>query len=106
MKSYSDKYAKLLNRVGSGKPFLPFLTYTELPDLIEPSSPILFKNLDIQAAFLDKPVNQWEDEPSYIAAKKTVYELHVVNDLVERGVRLTSQCLRSAKLEHHLQNNL
>ena len=107
MKSYSAEYEEPLNRVGSGKPFLPFMTYyAELPDLVGPSSPILFRNLEIQADFLDKPVNQWEDEPSYIAAKKTVYELHVVNDLAERGVRLTSECLRSAKLEHRLQNNL
>ena len=92
---------------GQGKPFLPPVRFSsELSDFVGPSSPILFKRLNIKHDFLLKPVGQWKKEQSYIDGKHTVYNLQVVNDLAERAVQLSAKYLGSATNEQNYRNNL
>ena len=56
--------------------------------------------------FLEEPVEEWENSASYQAAKCTVKSLPVVNDAAERGVKITSDFLDSARNEERFQTTL
>ena len=66
----------------------------------------LFEILGIDPSFLDKAVAEWELDPGYLNGKEKVYNLMVINDLAERGVKLSAYYLDTAKLEVNYQNNL
>jgi hypothetical protein len=46
------------------------------------------KKLRINFDFLDVNPSEWEENISYLNAKETLKNLHVVNDTAERGVKL------------------
>jgi hypothetical protein len=98
------------NRTGStyGKPSFPALTDCShsLLLLAGPDSWGFFKVLKMDVSFLEMPVDQWMNEPSYQMAIKTVKNLRVVNDSAERGVKLGSDFLSAAKIEERYQNVL
>lgn len=80
---------------------IPTVQYgTPFVDYVVPSSPYLLTALNIAPGFLTKPVTEWNDDRDYIDGKTKINHLMVVNDLVERGVKLASDYLNTAKLEN------
>ena len=77
-----------------------------LSKLVGPDSWGFFEVLRIDTSFLKMPVEQWKNEQSYQAAKMTVKNLRIVNDSVERGVKLGSDLLSAARIEERYQNVL
>ena len=60
----------------------------------------------LDPGFLSLPVEIWELDLSFNEAKLTVSNLMVVNDAVERGVKLCRDYIKSSKQEGVLQNIL
>ena len=65
-----------------------------------------FRILRLDTAFLDKSVESWKDDDTYLRAKEVVDSLAVVNDSAERGVKLCHDFLTTAKKDDNLQNIL
>ena len=65
-----------------------------------------FRILRLDTAFLDKSVESWKDDDTYVRAKEVVDNLAVVNDSAERGVKLCHEFLTTAKKNDNLQNIL
>ena len=57
-------------------------------------------------SFLESPVSSWHLSDPYLEALKVVNNMCVVNDAAERGVKLCSDFLSSARKEGNLQNIL
>ena len=53
--------------------------------------------LQLDTSFLEKDVESWPGCAAFLA-------LNVINDCAERGVKLSSDFLASARIEQHLQN--
>ena len=60
----------------------------------------------MSTTFLSKPVSTWNSDPEYTLAVETVKNIRVVNDSAERGVKLTSDFIKSAKTESTFQKIL
>ena len=94
-----------------GKPVFPNINLDnirslELKDLIDSDSWFFFHCLGINTDFLSHPAETWETKPGFIEAKNRVKNLHVVNDSAERGVKLTSDFLNTARKENIFQHLL
>ncbi|KAK3918436.1 Adenylate cyclase, partial [Frankliniella fusca] len=70
---------------------------TDLSDFINVNTSKFFTMLEIPTGFLERPPSEWPGHPDYIVGLKIVHALHVVNDISERAVRLTSD-YNNAKL--------
>ena len=106
-----DAVLKLRQRSGSwyGKPEFPELEETEsydISDYIGPDSIGFFTILGLDTDFLEESVKDWAASPTYQAAKAAVKNLPVVNDAAERGVKITSDFLDSARNEERIQTVL
>lgn len=73
-----------------GKPLFPKIITerTNLIDLIGPDSTFLFKALNINMEWLQKPVDTWQLYEDFRKAQNFVKSLKVVNDCAERGVKM------------------
>ena len=60
--------------------------FVEISDLVGASSNFLFDKLDFDRSFLKLPVNQWENDDSFLELKEHVKNMRVVNDPAERGL--------------------
>ena len=99
----------LTNRHGTsyGKPNFPELTVPgDLLTFVGCDSMGFFRILHLDSDFLSEPAEEWPGIDSYESAKKGVKAMHVVNDAAERGVKLASDFLESAKLEDNYKNIL
>ena len=56
--------------------------------------------------FLSEDVKSWDTDASYQHSKAIVKRQNVVNDGVERGVKLSTDFAQDAKSENHFQNLL
>ena len=56
--------------------------------------------------FLEEDVETWEETDSFHASRSKVQGINVVNDPIERAVKLTTDFVSSAKTEEHFQNIL
>ena len=106
-----DAVLKLRKRSGSwyGKPEFPELEETEsydISDYIGPDSIGFFTILGLDTDFLEESVKDWAASPTYQAAKAAVKNLPVVNDAAERGVKITSDFIDSARNEERFQTVL
>ena len=91
---------------GFGKPDFPKVDIKkEIASFVGPDSWTFFRALDIDPAFLHMPVKDWE-ETSFKNGKTVVKHLCVVNDAVERGIKLCFDLLKAAKHGEGLQNVL
>ena len=99
-----------LNRfgVGFGKPVFPSAVTltTTLADLAGPDSWFIFHILQLRPEFLSNDVVDWPQHAAYQASAVNLQALNVINDCAERGVKLSSDFLSSAKGEKHYQNVL
>ena len=105
-----DVVLTLRKRSGSwyGKPEFPELEETEsydISDYIGPDSIGFFTILGLDTDFLEESVKDWAASPTYQAAKAAVKNLPVVNDAAERGVKITSDFLDSARNEERFQTD-
>lgn len=93
---------------GFGKPKFPtkITQQTNLSDLLNNDSWFLFHSLKLPCEFLKEDVATWNTLDSYKLCLEHVRSINVVNDGAERGVKLTSDFLSSAKTEEHYQNVL
>ena len=55
---------------------------------------------------MDYPVETWTHNETYKAGKDNVRSINCVNDCAERGVKLSSDFLGSARTEKNYQNVL
>lgn len=99
------------NRIGSGwgKPQWRSSALTvasRLCDFVTIDSWFTVYHLQIDSSFLHLPVAQWETSDAYLDSAQNVKAINVVNDAAERGIKLTSDFLQSARSEQHLQNIL
>ena len=75
----------------------------------------LFSRLNIDMSFLQESVSSWEQNATFVDAKKKVFSLKTVNDTAERAVKLTQdfhrkitakeeqkQCLLRCVQEHSI----
>jgi hypothetical protein len=91
-----------VNRYGTGfgKPAFPDLrTVTRLSDLIDSDSWLLFRLLDLDTAFLSRPASEWDDDDELQQNMGKTRSIVSVNDIAERGVKLSSDFLETSRLE-------
>ena len=62
--------------------------------------------LGIEADFLHDDVDSWQGNAKFIDAAQRVRAINITNDCGERGVKLSSDFLDSARGETHFQNVL
>ena len=60
----------------------------------------------METNFLSEDVDRWPGEQSFLSSKAKTSALNVVNDNAERGVKLSSDYLDTARSEEHYQNIL
>ena len=60
--------------------------YMRLEELITADSLEFFKVLNLNFSFFEHPVETWQTNCNYLAAKKVVDSLHVTNDTAEQSV--------------------
>lgn len=94
--------------MGFGKPSFPtqVTLASSLADFVSPDSWFMFHILQLDSHFLSEDVSEWATSEAYKTSVKNVEAPNVVNDCAERGVKLTSDFLSSAKGEKHFQNVL
>ena len=87
---------------GFGKPNFPrtLNATTTLTDLITEDSWFLFHASQIDSGFLHKGSHTWQDIGSYQQGQEKVNAINVINDCAERGVKLTTDFLSSARSEN------
>ena len=91
----------------SGYPEIPeFASLQDISDAVGPNSWFLLKMAGVDGEFLDKPVHEWVKEPSYQKLKDFIYNMSVVNDVSERGVKLIQEYVDSAHNEELRQDIL
>ena len=75
-----------------------------LSSFVSEKSYLLFNLLDItDLTWLESPVAEWEDFPSYIKVRDFIHDLLVVNDGAERGIKLMQELLDRTQDEEDLQ---
>ena len=93
-----------------GKPQFPALpsdiAEASLKSFAGKDSWCFFRILKLDSSFLSLPVESWNEDVSFNAAKIVVDNLKVVNDSAERGVKLCSDFLTKAKTNPKFQNVL
>jgi len=98
------------NRFGSGwgKPHFPseISLSTRLCDLVGVDSWFTIARLQIDSTFLQLPVDEWEATAAYVTSAENVAAVNVVNDCAERGVKLASDFVDTARSDEHFQNIL
>lgn len=94
--------------MGFGKPVFPttISPTTTLADLVGADSWFFFEILQLDPAFLAEDVDAWSESAAYQCSLKNLQAVNVVNDCAERGVKLSSDFLSTAKGEEHYQNVL
>ena len=108
---YFKSYPKFQSRHGTGygKPTFPKLRDIKnisLQSFVGPDSHQFFSLLRISETFFIVKVEHWDNLEEYIKAQKIVSSLKIVNDAAERGVKLGSDFLGTAKIEDRYQNTL
>ncbi|KAE8748796.1 hypothetical protein FOCC_FOCC004390 [Frankliniella occidentalis] len=63
----------------------------ELSEFVSQNSRVALDSLGMPLSFLDKEPEEWDELPDYQKCCKIVGKLHVVNDIAERGVKLTQE---------------
>lgn len=93
---------------GFGKPRFPtsITLTTTLADLVTTDSWYVFHLLQLDPQFLTEDVAAWPSSATYQSSLINLRTLNLVNDCAERGVKLSSDFLSSAKGEEHYQNVL
>lgn len=98
------------NRFGSGwgKPQFPSLINlsTQLCDLVDVDSWFTVFRLQIDSSFLHLPVTEWDTNDAYMYSAENVKAINVVNDAAERGVKLATDFVDTARSDKHFQNIL
>ena len=79
---------------------------TTLGDLVGHDSWAMIGLLKLDCSFLDRAVATWSECPAYKISAATAKSLNVVNDCAERGVKLSTDFLGSARTELHYQDVL
>jgi len=93
---------------GWGKPQFPSSidSSTRLCGLVGEDSWFTVHRLQLDADFLELPVGQWSESAAYIGSAENVAAVNVVNDCAERGVKLASDFVDTARSDEHFQNVL
>jgi hypothetical protein len=93
---------------GFGKPKFPttITLSTTLADLVGVDSWFVFEILKLDPDFLTEEVEAWSTSVAYQSSLKNLQAINVVNDCAERGVKLSSDFLSTARREDHYQNVL
>lgn len=98
------------NRFGSGwgKPQFPTTinSTTRLCDLVGVDSWFTMYRLQIDNRFLYLPVIEWDTSAAYITSVQNAAAVNVVNDGAERGVKLATDFVDTARSDEHFQNVL
>jgi hypothetical protein len=98
------------NRFGNGwgKPRFPSSidSSTRLCQLVDIDSWFTMYRLQLDSSFFDLPVDEWDQTAAYIASARNVEAVNVVNDCAERGVKLASDFVETARSDEHFQNVL
>lgn len=98
-----------INRFGTGwgKPQFPHFVInlsTRLCDFVGVDSWFTIYHLKLDVSFLQLPVDNWNTDASYMASAKKVSAINVINDAAERGVKLASDFVESARSDDHFQH--
>ena len=93
---------------GYGKPAFPdkVTASSSLSDFVTADSWFFFHSLNVPDDFLVMPVSEWPSLESCKKGMNNVKAINVVNDVAERGVKLSSDYLSSARSEEHYQNTI
>ena len=98
------------NRFGSGwgKPQFPssINLSTRLHDLVDIAFWFTMFRLQINSSFLHLPVTEWDTNEAYLFSAENVKAINVVNDAAERGVKLATDFVETARSDKHFQNIL
>ena len=88
-------------------PDIPILgNLGDVSEAIGPESWFLLTVAEVDPAFLQKPVEEWGGEHSYVKLKNFIKNMSVVNDVSERGVKLIQEYVDSARGEDLRQDIL
>ena len=98
---HADELQSPQNRYGAGWgkprfPSIPITASTRLCDLVGVDSWFT----------IYLPVNDWETNAAYMASVDNIAAVNVVNDCAERGVKLSSDFIDTARSDEHFQNVL
>jgi hypothetical protein len=93
---------------GFGKPNFPqnVSQSSTLADLAGLASWFTLRALDMQPSFLNEDVTNWSQSAACQQSLDNVHAVNVVNDAAQRGIKISSDFLQSAKTEHHYQSIL
>ena len=98
------------NRVGRawGKPNLSAVDTTKqnLGEYVTADSRMFFTTLKLPTKFLQKPVEDWKDDPSYQQGATILNSFMVTNEGAERAVKLVADFLGLSKSEDKFQSYL
>ena len=78
---------------------------SSLGDLTEDSW-YFFTLLKIERDFLKKPVEEWFEDPRFIAGKTNAKIITVNNDCSEQGIKLATDFHSSANAQNNFENTL
>ena len=94
---------------GWGKPKFPSVVIdasTRLCEFVGVDSWFTVHRLKLDTSFLAIPVAEWERNAAFIASSVNVAAVNVINDCAERGIKLSSDFVSTARSEEHYQNVL
>ena len=107
----ADELQSPQNRFGAGwgKPrfwSIPITALTQQCDLVGVDSWFTIYRLQLDVSFLKLPVNVWKTNAAYMACVDNIAAVNVVNDCAERGVKLSSDFIDTARSDEHFQRVL
>ena len=79
---------------------------SKLADFVTEDSWFFFSVLKLDSSFLHLDVAAWPEADSFKTSLANVTGMNVINDAAERGVKLSSDFMASARTEEHYQNVL
>lgn len=93
---------------GFGRPTFPAApsAETRLTDLVGVDSWFTLQLLQVDTSFLEVETRSWEMTQAYKSSKVKAQAVNVINDSAERGIKLSTDYLQSARAEASLQNVL
>ena len=103
VEEYADTSPK--NRKENEKPIFSQCVdeNSSLGDLTGEDSWYFFTLLKIETDFLKKPVEEWSEDPQFIAGKTNPKIITVVNDCSEQGIKLATDFRSSANAQNNFE---
>ena len=85
---------------------VPVPVSSHMNDFVDSRSLGIFKRFDLPTGFLDKDPTQWNECEEFQQCRLYFADMVVVNDVAERGVKLTQDYIGQVRTEEYFQDLL